>query len=269
MSDAIINAPRVVGGARAPRLVYGFNRSLHEDPADKIAPEPVGSPPSEAFCGKLTPTKDQGNVGECGEYACISTLVHVGVKSDGVVREYSHDHLYQAYRKRMGIPLTLDSGTFLRELAQTVMEVGLVPAELWPDGVQDHWKLEAPPELDAEAEKHQALIPVRCVSVAMMKTSLAMGFPVFGGVLYPKNGDDPHAWATGEIFDHDGRPALGGHAMMCLGYDDNYKLSNGDTGIWIPQQSWGEGFGDNGLAKMSQKILWHDVWSFRAIEIPA
>jgi C1A family cysteine protease len=59
--------------------------------------------------------------------------------------------------------------------------------------------------------------------------------------------------------------SLGGHAIVCVGYDDKKK-------VWIMRNSWGETWGDKGYFYLPQEYLTDaniasDFWTIRKVSV--
>ena len=102
-----------------------------------------------------------------------------------------------------------------------------------------------------------------------IKANLSTGLPsVFGFTVY---NSIAQAAATGRIpFPTGGEKVAGGHAVLAIGYDDNLKITNTNTGqstkgALIIRNSWGAGWGDNGYGALPYdyvtKGLAVDFWS--------
>lgn len=77
-----------------------------------------------------------------------------------------------------------------------------------------------------------------------VKSQLAAGFPVVIGMMV----DDGFMKLSREIYSERSGRALGGHALVVVGYDDNfqaYKVIN----------SWGTDWGDNGYGRISYSVF--------------
>ena len=74
-----------------------------------------------------------------------------------------------------------------------------------------------------------------------IKSYLASSLPcMFGFTVYSSISN-----AAGIPYPVKGDQVLGGHAVVCVGYDDS-KIINGQTGALLIRNSWGTSWGDNG-----------------------
>jgi C1A family cysteine protease len=97
-----------------------------------------------------------------------------------------------------------------------------------------------------------------------MKGCLASGFPfVFGFTVY-ESFESPEVAKTGHApLPGPTEQAIGGHAVMAVGYDDSQQT-------FIVRNSWGTGWGMQGYftlpcAYLSQPSLSSDFWTIRLI----
>ena len=95
---------------------------------------------------------------------------------------------------------------------------------------------------------------VRLKQVLNTGYAAAFGFPVYSSM-----GND------GEVsFPRDGDKNLGGHAVLAVGYDDEYRFATKEKGAVIFQNSWGVdwGFGGFGLIPYEyfDYALALDIW---------
>ena len=144
---------------------------------------------------------------------------------------------------------------------------GAPPEEYWPYVVAN-FDVEPSAFLYAFAQNYQAIAyyrldPIGTTPAALLKrikTHLAAGLPsMFGFRVYSSY---VQAATTGKIPfpapTHD--PAVGGHAVMAVGYDDRVEIANErggptTTGALLIRNSWGTGWGASGYGWLPYKYV--------------
>jgi C1A family cysteine protease len=98
------------------------------------------------------------------------------------------------------------------------------------------------PPLEAynEARRHVLHTPAKIDDINFLKYSLLENKPFVVGInVFPGFMDD-HTRVTGMVpMPRNGVEAIGGHAVLCVGYDDV-------NGVWICRNSWGSSWGVKG-----------------------
>lgn len=173
--------------------------------------------------------------------------------------------LFIYYNERVIInTVDSDSGAMLRDGIKTLVKQGVCDEGLWP---YDTKKFSAKPSSKCyrDAENHQVTSYRRILNVREMKTCLAEGFPfVFGFMVY-ESFETREVARTGVVrMPGKGEAALGGHAVMAVGYDDS-------SARFLVRNSWGLGWGMKGYFTMpypylESRELSDDFWTIRAGE---
>jgi C1A family cysteine protease len=188
-----------------------------------------------------TPVQDQGNLGSCTGQAyakAIEILVGTGV-------EISALGSYFFNRVQSGLPSNQDTGAFMHSSLEACKRYGMGSEALWPYDVNQY------DQMPSEAYQRQALDHrveegYRATGVTQAKSALAGGFPAVIGFDVPP-GFIQDVGQDG-LWRDPGGSALGGHAVVMVGYDDQ-KV--GGPGCWpgcfLVLNSWGEDWGQNGL----------------------
>jgi C1A family cysteine protease len=113
--------------------------------------------------------------------------------------------------------------------------------------------------------KNKVLQYSRLVQVlSQLKGCLADGYPfVFGFTVY-ESFEGPEVAKTGVVpLPGPGDAAIGGHAVLAVGYDDNEER-------FIVRNSWGPGWGMNGYftlpySYVTNSNLADDLWTIRMV----
>jgi C1A family cysteine protease len=248
---------------------------------------PTGTLPNPSVDLKtwFSPVEDQKRLGSCTANAAVGLVEYNQRRAHGEHIDASRLFIYKATRNLMH--LTGDTGAYLRTTMQALVLFGAPPEEYWPytdikptDPVVPtyHFDLEPPAFCYAYAQNYQAINYVRLDSggihgptlLSKIKLYLAHGFPsMFGFTVYEsisqssRNGEIPFPCPSGDR-------ALGGHAVVAAGYDDEKKIKNavcGRTetkGALLIRNSWGSSWGERGYGWLPYeyvlKVMARDFW---------
>ena len=140
-----------------------------------------------------------------------------------------------------------DSGAELRDGIKTLASLGVCPETEWPYSDSNPGPFETKPSNQAfvDALKHKITSYARVSqTLTQLKSCLAAGHPfVFGFSVYESFESDAVA-KTGMVpMPGPDEQLLGGHAVMCVGYNDNIQC-------FIVRNSWGPDWGDKGYFYM-------------------
>lgn len=220
------------------------------------------------FASRVAPTVDlrskmrlvynQFNLGSCSAQAICAAVKHEDPTLDG-------SRLFVYYNSRKYIKTTQqDSGAYLSDGIKSLQQFGVCDERFWPH-IISRFKLEPSPRAYQEAKKHIATVVYHVPgTMTAMKTVLNAGFPIVLGVLVYGSFMSREAARTGNIpMPSKGETMLGGHALLCVGYDDSRN-------VWIMQNSWGLLWGDKGFcylpyAYLTTAGMTSDMWSIHVV----
>jgi C1A family cysteine protease len=158
-----------------------------------------------------------------------------------------------------------DSGATLTDGIRSLQTNGICQEIDWPYDINKY--SEQPPlNCYIEALKHKAL-QVRNITndLTIMKTALASGYPFVVGIYIFESFESNDVASTGLVPmpDLSNEQCLGGHAVVCCGYDDPKKQ-------WIMRNSWGESWGDKGYfylpyTYLLDSSLSSDLWNIISV----
>jgi C1A family cysteine protease len=221
-------------------------------------------PPSVDLRDACPPVYDQGQLGSCTANAIGAALQFDQKKQKEQDFMPSRLFIYYCEREVEGT-IDSDSGAQIRDGIKCVNSQGAPPETDWDYNI-DKFKDKPPQQAYDDAQLHQALAYQRVPrAVSQMKGCLADGFPwVFGFRVYESFESDAVAKSGEAPMPASGEQALGGHAVLAVGYDDA-------TQRFLVRNSWGEGWGMAGYftlpyAYLSDRGLASDFWTVRSVE---
>lgn len=209
---------------------------------------------------QCTPIAHQGITNACAAFASVDGLAEFLAKRQGKQMDYAPRFIWNLSRQTSG-ELTQNVGVDYRDAMRMITKVGLIPETKFPfpsaaqqNNPTDFSRLiaELPsPTLIAEAASNRIFSEVQVLNSAdEMKASVAAGMPVvFGIAVFPsiedaKNGVIP--------MPSQNEQAVGGHIMLCVGYDDNKQQ-------FIVRNSWGQNWGDHGYGYLPYTYIRADL----------
>lgn len=211
------------------------------------------------------PVLDQGDLGSCTANAIVTAFMH-SQKHQGLdLFTGSRLFLYYNEREMLGT-VEYDSGAIIRDGMKAINRQGLCPEEDW-EYIPKRFTQRPPDHAYSHALKHQSIQYLRMYQTPRyIKMALYNGFPVIFGFMVYESIESEKVAKTGVIpFPQKKKEvALGGHAVIIVGYDDNTRL-------FTIQNSWGESWGDKGYGYMPyayvlDRKLSSDFWILRTVE---
>ncbi len=203
-----------------------------------------------------SPVENQEALGSCTAHAGVGMVEYFEMRAFSKHMDASRLFLYKVTRDL--VHWTGDTGAFLRSTMGALALFGVPPEDHWPYITADYDK-EPPSFCFAFAQNYQAINYYRLDPpgidtnelLKQIKTNLVSFLPaMFGFTVYSSY---VQAGADGAIpYPTPGEKVIGGHAVMAVGYDDAYKVTNkspnGTTtkGALLVRNSWGTGWGNGG-----------------------
>jgi C1A family cysteine protease len=234
-----------------------------------IHPSPPPPPPdnkSVDLRSGCSPIVDQGELGSCTANALAGALAFLEIK-DGLQEQtgaLDFSRLFIYYNERV-IEGTVDedSGAELRDGMKTLSQgnQGACYETTWPY-IVSQFAVKPPANAYTEGVEHEITAYYSILTHADRIACLDAGFPfVFGFTVYDSF-ESPEVEETGVVpmpgpLDY----PIGGHAVMCVGYDDS-------TQRYLCRNSWGTGWGMAGYftipyAYIDNVALASDFWTIR------
>jgi C1A family cysteine protease len=237
-------------------------------------PKAVSLPAAVDLRAWCSPIENQGALGSCTANAVVGLVEYFERRAHARYIDASRLFLYKATRDLLH--WTGDTGAYLRSTMGGLALFGVPPEEYWPYQIAS-FDIEPSAFCYSFAQSYQAISYYRLDPPAIppatlltrIKTNLAAGLPsVFGFTVYSSI---VQASTTGRIpYPGPGEKVLGGHAMLVIGYDDNLKITNTNTGTstkgaLLVRNSWGAAWGDHGYGALPYNYVSNqlavDFWS--------
>lgn len=229
--------------AEAERLLQSGKPLFALAPAATMSLTP---PPKVDLTKWCSPIENQGRLGSCTAQAAVGLVEYLEKRALGRHIDGSRLFVYKTTRNLLG--WRGDTGAYLRTTIKALADYGVCPEKYWP---YDIAQFDSEPSAFCYATAALARtlryfrldgpkkMPEQVLDVIKFVT--AIGLPsVFGFVVYNfgnKQGEF--------LFPKKGDKAQGGHAMLCVGYDDEREI-DGVKGALKIRNSWGTQWGEDG-----------------------
>ncbi len=205
---------------------------------------------------------DQGDLGSCTGQA-IGGLIHYDLIKQDVSKAFQPSALFIYYNERLlENSVNEDAGAEIRDGIKSLVRYGVCPEQYWPYVISKFktkptkfaYKSAMPHRIDKYMRINQ--------TVNDLKSCLADGFPfVFGIMVYESLESDDVAKSGMVPTPGKHEKALGGHAILGVGYDDADRT-------FIIRNSWGSEWGMNGYFTLPYDYVLNsdladDFWTIR------
>jgi C1A family cysteine protease len=256
---------------------YGWTPDLpdHRDFLYAVPPHvtAVALPPSVDLRPHCPPVFDQGQLGSCTANAIAGAIEFDQIKQG--LPEFTPSRLFIYYNERViEHDVQSDNGAQIRDGIKSVASQGVCPETSWTYSDQNTDPDPCPtcpyakkPSASCynQAQSHKVKLYQRLTPLLdTLKGCLASGYPfVFGFTVYASF-ESQQVAQTGIVpMPAPGEKAMGGHAVMAVGYDDSKQQ-------FIVRNSWGAGWGIKGYfmmpyAYLTNSNLADDFWTIRTV----
>jgi C1A family cysteine protease len=251
-----------------PRKIarYGWIPDLPDDRDHLYAAPPAiltALPPSMDLRAQCPVVYDQGMLGSCTANAIGGAIEFDRLKQS--LPDFVPSRLFIYYNERV-IEGTVasDSGAMIRDGIKSVASQGACPEPEWPYDIS---KFAERPPVEAyrdaaldRAVSYQSLVQ----DLNQMRGCLATGYPfIFGFTVYESFESESVARTGHAHMPSPMERAVGGHAVMAVGYDDQNQT-------FLCRNSWGAGWGMAGYFTLPytyliQAGLASDLWTIRLV----
>ena len=249
---------------------YGWCPDLpdHRDLKYSAPPPPAGGLPASVDMRAHCPAVyDQGQLG-----SCTANAIGAAFEFDQIKEKLPHvwrpSRLFIYYNERAIEGTTgQDAGAQIRDGIKSVVSQGACSEDLWTyDDGPAKFQVEPPKWCYDNAKRH---LVTKYESVAQtadqVRGCLASGYPVVFGVTVVESFESQAVAATGAMpMPGSGESVLGGHAVLCVGYDDSQSR-------FLVRNSWGKGWGLAGYFTMPYDYLLNpdlasDLWTVKFVQ---
>lgn len=214
---------------------------------------------------QCSPVTNQSRLGSCGAHAIVSGLREfLLLKNSNDQTRLSRLFHYYMTRKLEG-NLGEDSGMTLKVGMRAIQEYGTCTEKRDPYIIADYNVPPSPEEIE-EAKKYKLQTGYALRNILEVKNCLASGYPVvFGMEVFPYMESSEMAKRGTLSLPSDNEEALGGHAVICVGYKETKDYKGG--GFLLVRNSWGSSWGLKGYFKMPYEYVRRgfvfDFWTGR------
>ena len=209
---------------------------------------------------------DQGHLGSCTANAICANYYFIERKENKESFQPSRLFLYYNERKLEGTTDS-DSGASIRDGFKSMSLYGMVEEDQWKYDISQ-FKTEPPVDVYNQAIKNctKRFYRITDNKVDHLKTILNNGFPFVFGMLVFSSFESPEVAKSGMVpLPTENDQQLGGHALLCMGYDDEKKS-------FLIRNSWGESWGLGGYCYIpydyisNPKLVW-DLWYLESVNM--
>ena len=204
--------------------------------------------------------ENQGALGSCTANALVGALEYLQIKDGRAATDLSRLFVYYNERAIEGT-VSQDSGAMLRDGIKSLALLGVCAESLWPYAIS-RFAQRPPRACYSRALQHRITSYQRLSTLADMRNCLASGYPfVFGFTVYQSFESATLAKSGRVDLPRSGEAALGGHAVVAVGYDDRSRR-------FTLRNSWGSTWGMQGYFTMpydylADRNLSDDFWTVR------
>lgn len=191
---------------------------------------------------------DQGLTNSCGAQAGAALMSHLFPEVEG---GFSRSQIYYSVRMIEGDP-NQDDGVQTRSVMKVLEKVGAAPENRWPFD-PDNILTPTPPDVLETASSYRIGSYARLNGAGDFLRCLASGHPFVMGFMVPRSLDGDEIDRTGIMPTPDFKidPIIGGHDVLCVGYDTTFKQapffknsgidpSRVDDTMLLIRNSWGD-----------------------------
>jgi C1A family cysteine protease len=241
-------------------VIGGYTRSVAD--ADDVpydghnAIDPANLPRGVDLRPHCSDIEEQGELGSCTANAMAGAIEYLELRG-GMPQATNVSRLFIYYLEReIEGTIDEDAGAMLRNGIKAMQQYGVCAEAAWPYEV-DRFTERPSARAYQEAKSHMITEAQRVpIDVHAWKSCLAEGYPIaFGTDIFSSFEEEG---THGNIdMPGSGEKNLGGHAMLCVGYDDGAK-------VFVVRNSWGADWGDGGYCYFPYDYLCNEEYTDEA-----
>lgn len=219
--------------------------------------ESLPLPTAVTLRAECPPVMNQGQMGSCTGNALAGLFNFMKLKV-GLIFAASRLFIYYNERLKENSVLEDAGATTMRDGLVSLYAWGVCPEKSWPYTLDDLFPKPGP-TIYHEAEGYKIKSFKKLQTMVDRQHCLASGKPfVFGIPVY--SSFESNSTAQSGLIPMPGwlDSLLGGHALLCVGYDDEKKL-------YMFMNSWGDTWGDEGFGYLPYQYMEKmasDCWTF-------
>lgn len=243
---------------------YGWKPQLpdHRD-LMWVIPKDVVLPPSVDLRPGCPPVYDQGELGSCTANA-IAAAYEYEMKLQGLP-DFMPSRLFLYYNERViEGDVDQDNGAQIRDGIKTLAKQGICEELHWPYDIEKFADRPADTCYQEALENKALVYQGLARSPRMLKACLAANRPFVFGLSVYESFESEAVAKTGVVpLPQPGESCVGGHAVLCVGYDDAKDA-------FLVRNSWGPGWGEQGYFWLPYeyvigKGLASDFWTLKKV----
>jgi C1A family cysteine protease len=198
---------------------------------------------------KCPPIYDQGQLGSCTANAIAAVYEFDQIK-ENEKEPFVPSRLFIYYNEReMEGTIESDSGAEIRDGIKSINKIGLCPESEWTYDITK-FAIKPNDECYKVALNHKSVKYTRLLQdLEQLKQCLIEGYPFVFGITVFESFESSNVAKTGVVpMPAKNEKQLGGHAIVCVGFND-------DTKQFIIRNSWGTTWGDKGYGYLPYEYM--------------
>ena len=236
----------------------------HEYHSFKLTLQHLTTVPLVDLRSVCPPVYDQGDLGSCTANALAAAYeIDQIIKKE--VSPFVPSRLFIYYNERnIEGTVSSDAGAQIKDGVSVLSNIGVCPETMWTYN-PNVFTVKPSPTCYTTAQLHRSIPGLRVQqNLNQIKQALLNGFPVVFGFTVYESFEGTQIATTGIMtMPTPNEECLGGHAVLCVGYNDTKK-------VFIVRNSWGSSWGDGGYFYMPYEYMLNsnlasDLWTIKGV----